>query len=81
MHPITQTILAVGVLALVGMGGYVMLYGVPEYDRPLTQSERLDAALESAEETLCRSKLSRPASAYTDRGKAERLKCAIKYDF
>ena len=81
MHPVTQSILAVGVLTLVGMGGYALLYGVPEYDHPLTQSERLDAALERGEETLCRAKLSRPASAYNASGKAERMRCAIKYDF
>jgi hypothetical protein len=79
MHPITQTILAAGVLALVGMGGYAMVYGVPEYEEPPTALDELKAANKSADKTLCEFTLSRPLSAYNDKGKADWFECRRKY--
>jgi hypothetical protein len=80
MHPVTQAILAVGVLALVGMGGYALAVGIPEKHREPTAMERLQATMDEADEVLCRAKLSRPLSAYTEAGKREWRKCARDYD-
>jgi hypothetical protein len=80
MHPVTQAILAVGVLALVGMGGYALAFGLPEQHREPTAMERLDKSMEKADKVLCRAKLSRPLSAYTEAGQREWMRCARDYD-
>jgi len=78
MHPVTQGILSVGVLALVGLGGYAVVYGVPQKEEPQTALERLEQATVAADEALCRIKLSRPPEAYNAQGKRERLDCLLK---
>lgn len=59
MHPITQTVLALGVLALVAMGGYALVYGVPSAPAQQTSLDRLKAVTADAEDTLCRFNLAR----------------------
>lgn len=75
MHPITQSILAIGVLALVGMGGYVIAYGLPVQETKLTSVERLKEKIDQADEHLCRFNLSREWGELSDKGRADRVRC------
>ena len=78
MHPVTQGILSVGVLALVGLGGFAVVYGVPTQEKAPTSLERLEQAALEAGEAICRIKLSRPHEAYNAQGKRERAACLLK---
>jgi len=78
MNPIVQGILAVGVLALVGMGGFVMVYGVPPAALEVSALDRLTSAHVAARDPLCRANLSRPLSELTEAGRAERLRCLAR---
>ena len=78
MHPLTQTILALGVLALVGMGGFVLLNGVPEYEREPTGIERLQMLTARADAHLCRSNLSRSWDELNRKGRADRVRCLAR---
>lgn len=76
MHWITQAVLVVGVVALVGMAGYVTAYGLPERKPQQTAAERMSEASQQAEDALCKFYLSKPKSYFDADGQAERLRCA-----
>lgn len=78
MHPITQTTVALGVMVLVGMGAYALVYGVPTSEPELTSMDELKATVAKADETLCRIKLSRSPDELNERGRAERLRCLLR---
>ena len=76
MHPLTQSVLVVGVLALVGMAGYVTVYGLPERDTAPTTAERLEASAEQVDDILCGVYLSKPISEFNAKGRTAWLECA-----
>ena len=78
MNPIVQGILAAGVLVLIGMGGFALVYGVPQAAPEVSTLDRLTSANDAAQERLCRANLSRPLSEMTEAGRAERLRCLAR---
>ncbi|AET42324.1 hypothetical protein DSS3P1_13 [Ruegeria phage DSS3-P1] len=75
MHPLTQFVLALGVVALVAIGGYAVVFGVPTATSEPVAIERLRQLNAEADETLCRFNLSRDWSELSRKGRADRVRC------
>ncbi len=78
MHPFVQTVLVVGVLALVGIGGFVAIYGIPEREPEMSAMDRLEAASARAKDTHCRFLLSRGWDELNADGRADRVRCLAR---
>jgi hypothetical protein len=86
MQPLTQTILAVGVLTLVGMGGYVLAYGVPErqteHEWPdlekIMASGRLEALHAREVELVCQILMSFERGELTEDAQVEWERCLVR---
>ncbi len=60
------------------MGAYVTVYGVPERQAKVSSRDRLQEAMDKADETLCRLNLSKDWDSLNRQGRADRVRCLAR---